>query len=182
MVQIVAVTSLPPALRAACACIAAVIITLLLLMTPAHGAPVDGAAVRAAPPRAIIVRRGWHIDVGFAVSELEPPLGSIASDLPGARYFLVGFGDMHYLMARKHGSSTLAAALWPGRGIMLVTGLTSTPQQAFGAENAVELRLSAEDAHALQQSIWQAFTAKQGTAAVYRPGPYEGSLDRKSVV
>jgi hypothetical protein len=127
-------------------------------------------------PHVIVVRRGWHIDVGFARADLEPPLSALAADLPAARYILFGFGDMHYLMAQKHGASTLAAALWPGRGILLVTGLTSTPQQGFGADHVIELDLGAADARALQQWIWQAFVTREGSASVYRAGPYEGSL------
>ena len=127
-------------------------------------------------PQVVVVRRGWHIDVGFAVTDLEPPLRTIALDLPSARYIFFGFGDMHYLLAKNHGSSTLAAALWPGRGIMLVTGLASTPQQGFGAEHIVELDISADDARALQEWVWESFLSQAGRVSAYRPGPYEGSF------
>jgi hypothetical protein len=147
------------AVRAAVLCIAAA-----WLVSPACAAQV------------IVVRRGWHIDLGFAVSDLYAPLHAVAADTPSARYLFFGFGDMRYLMAKKHGSSTLAAALWPGRGIMLVTALDNTPQQGFGAEHVIELELSADDAQALQEFVWNSFVAQQGGASVYRPGPYEGSL------
>jgi hypothetical protein len=124
----------------------------------------------------IVVRRGWHIDVGFAVTDLEQPLRSIASDLPTARFIFFGFGDMHYLMSKNHGSGTLAAALWPGRGLMLVTGLQGTPQQGFGANEVIELRLADHEAHSLQEFVWQSFVTADGAAPVYRPGPYENSL------
>jgi hypothetical protein len=124
----------------------------------------------------IVVRRGWHIDVGFAVTDLEPPLRSIASDLPQARFILFGFGDMHYLMSKTHNSTTLAAALWPGRGIMLVTGLQGTPQQGFGADHVIELDLAADEARALQEFVWESFVTVDGAAPVYRPGPYPDSL------
>jgi hypothetical protein len=124
----------------------------------------------------IVVRRGWHIDVGFAAADLTPPLNSIAADLPSARYIFFGFGDMHYLLAKNHGSSSLAAALWPGRGIVLVTALTNTPQQGFGAEHVIELDLSGVDASDLQDWIWRSFVTSEGRAPVYRPGPYEGGL------
>jgi hypothetical protein len=122
----------------------------------------------------IVVRRGWHIDVGFDVTDLEQPLRSIASDLPTARFILFGFGDMHYLMSKNHSAGALAA-LWPGRGIMLVTGLQGTPQQAFGANEVIELHLADHEAHALQDFVWQSFVTADGAAQVYRPGPYEDS-------
>ena len=124
----------------------------------------------------IVVRRGWHIDVGFAAADLMPPLRAISADLPSAQYIFFGFGDMHYLLAKNHGSSSLAAALWPGRGIMLVTALTNTPRQGFGAEHVIELDLSGADASDLQDWIWRSFVTSEGTAPVYRPGPYEGGL------
>jgi hypothetical protein len=133
-------------------------------MTPALGSQV------------IVVRRGWHIDVGFAAEDLRPPLRSIAADLPNSRFILFGFGDMHYLMSKHHGSSSLAAALWPGAGIMLVTGLVQTPQQAFGADHVIELDVASDDATAMQAQVWKSFESHQGRAPVYRAGPYEDSL------
>lgn len=123
-----------------------------------------------------MVRRGWHIDVGFAAADLEAPLRSIASDLPAARFIFFGFGDMHYLMSKTHTPATMSGALWPGPGILLVTGLQGTPQQGFGAEHVIELELADEDARAVQESIWNSFVSDHGTAQVYRSGPYEGSL------
>jgi uncharacterized protein (TIGR02117 family) len=133
------------------------------------GAPVPGSHV-------LVVRRGWHIDVGFPADELKAPLRFVASALPTARYVLFGFGDMHYLVSRKKGVSTLAAALWPGSGIMLVTGLEGTPQQGFGAQQVIELTLSDACAGALQDFIARSFVTRDGGADVYETGPYEGSV------
>ena len=124
----------------------------------------------------IVVRRGWHIDVGFAAADLETPLRSIASDLPASRFIFFGFGDMHYLMSKTHNPLNMSAALWPGRGIMLVTGLEGTPQQGFGAEHVIELDLAPDDVRALQKSIWKSFVTGEGAAKVYRSGPYADSL------
>jgi uncharacterized protein (TIGR02117 family) len=122
-----------------------------------------------------VVRRGWHIDLGFPVPELTDRLAFAAAALPTARYVLFGFGDMHYLESRKKGVSTLAAALWPGRGIMLVTGLEGTPQQGFGAQHVIELTLSESQARALQDFIARSFVTHEGRADVYEDGPYPGS-------
>jgi hypothetical protein len=123
----------------------------------------------------IVVRRGWHIDVGFAAAELGPRLQFVASAAPSARYLLFGFGDMHYLESRTHGPSSLASALWPGRGIMLVTALQGTPQQGFGAEHVIELALSDAQTSAVQDFIADSFVTRDGDADVYESGPYPGS-------
>jgi hypothetical protein len=122
-----------------------------------------------------VARRGWHTDVGFALADPEPRLRALASGLPSAHYLFFGFGDMRYLLAKHHGSSTLAAALWPGRGIMLVTGLANTPQQSFGLPHVIEFDLDIVEAQALQAWIWESFVSEAGSASLYRPGPYEGS-------
>jgi len=124
----------------------------------------------------VVVRRGWHIDLGFAADEIGPRLQFVAAALPTARYILFGFGDMHYLESRHHGVSTLAAALWPGRGIMLVTALAGTAQQGFGAQHVIELTLSDAQSRALQDFIANSFVTRSGSAEVYAPGPYAGSV------
>jgi hypothetical protein len=152
------------------------------VLVAARFAVILAAALLAAPmscqaaSHVVVVRRGWHIDVGFAASELEPRLQFAASALPTARYIFFGFGDMHYLEARSHGASTLAAALWPGRGIMLVTGIDATPQQAFGAPHVIELAVSDAQSSAMQAFIAQSFVTQNGSANVYQPGPYPGSV------
>ena len=40
-------------------------------------------------------------------------------------------------MAKDHNGPVLLGALWPGRGMLLLTGLTSAPQEAFGAEHVL---------------------------------------------
>jgi hypothetical protein len=131
---------------------------------------------RAGTSHVIVVRRGWHIDVGMPAAELGPQLQFVAAALPGMRYLFFGFGDKHYLESRSHGASTLAAALWPGRGIMLVTGLDASPLQGFGAKHVIELALSAAQSSALQDFIAGSFVTVNGSAQVYEPGPYQGSV------
>ena len=48
----------------------------------------DDAAADAAAA-VYVARRGWHIDIGFAVTDLEPPLAAIASDFPRAQSVLL---------------------------------------------------------------------------------------------
>jgi hypothetical protein len=123
-----------------------------------------------------VARRGWHVDVGLEVAELVPPLSSAAAALPEARYLFFGFGDRHYLLAQKHNAPVLLAALWPGPGMMLVTGLSSTPAEGFGPERVLSLELSAEQMRALQSFIWNTLDTRSGPLTAYASGPYPGSV------
>lgn len=123
-----------------------------------------------------IARRGWHIDIGMAVADLTLPLAAAISELPRARYVFFGFGDRHYLLAKSHGGPTLLKALWPGEGIMLVTGLEVSPDEAFGAAKVVALAVSHAQLRALQGFIGGSFAGAQRELRAYREGPYPGSL------
>jgi Protein of unknown function (DUF2459) len=138
-------------------------------------------AVRGHASAAIYVaRRGWHIDIGFAAGELRAPLNSLAAKLPEARYLFFGFGDRRYLMVKRHNMLTMLEALWPGKGLILVTGLVASPAEAFGMAHVVELRISPEQSAAAQDFIWQSLIKTQSSDAgpidAAAPGPYEGSL------
>jgi Protein of unknown function (DUF2459) len=110
------------------------------------------------------------------VADLDPTLAAVVADLPRARYVFFGFGDRHYLMASHHRAPTLLRAIWPGDGIMLVTGLEVEPEEGFGAANIVALAVSTEQLHALQGFIAGSFVASNGALTAYRVGPYPGSL------
>ena len=135
----------------------------------------------AAPASGVIyvVRRGWHVDVGFAADTLEPPLERIARAFPGAKYLIFGFGDRHYLLARNgHGSGSVAA-VWPGRALILVTALRSSPEAAFGAAHVIAVGATPQRLHAAQDFVARAIdgdgTSAGETPPVLAPGPYEGS-------
>jgi Protein of unknown function (DUF2459) len=125
-----------------------------------------------------VVRRSWHIDVGFAAADLAAPLAAVAAQFPGVRYVLFGFGDQHYLLAKKHNAPVLLGALRRGPGMILVTGLVSEPQAAFGAPQVAMLRLSEREERDVQAFVWGSL-ARQPDPAILTPyanGPYEGSL------
>jgi hypothetical protein len=135
----------------------------------------------AAPQDAAIIyvaRRGWHVDIGFAAADLRPPLKSLLDEFPGARYLFFGFGDRHYLLAKNRGAPVLLAALWPGRGLILATGLTAPPALAFGATHVAALAVTVRQASDAQAFVWYSLAKQTDGDAVksYAPGPYEGSL------
>jgi Protein of unknown function (DUF2459) len=153
---------------------------------------VRGGAVRtpsvestsiSAPAAIIVARRRWHIDIGFATADLGAPLDSVAATLPGVKYLFFGFGDRHYLMAKRKNVPAMLGAIFPGPGIMLVTGLEHTPAEAFGAEQVIELAVSPAQARAIQAFIWNSLTHVAGQPITpYARGPYEGSLYFSSAV
>lgn len=130
-----------------------------------------------------IVRRGWHIDVGFAVPELVAPLGAVNGEFPGARYLLFGFGDRRYLMAKHSHVPAMLGAVWPGQALILVTGLAATPEEAFGEKEVIALAVAPAQSKQLQAFIVGSLSAVNegeeavnGGFAVTAPGPYGGSV------
>jgi Protein of unknown function (DUF2459) len=135
-----------------------------------------GTAADAADPATIYVaRRGWHIDIGVAALDLSPPLNQAAALLPGSRYVFFGFADKHYLLAKNRNAPVLLAALWPGAGILLTTGLSNSPSDGFGAAHVITLNATQDQMRALQAFIWRSLRTRDDALEVYRAGPYEGS-------
>jgi hypothetical protein len=143
-----------------------------------------------------IARRGWHIDIGFNAADLQSPLASLVPEFPGVRYLFFGFGDEHYLLAKHRNAPVMLAALWPGRGMILATGLKSSPDDAFGAAHVITLTVTRAQLLAAEDFVQRSFGA--GTAVTgmgvtdsgvtgtrvsdmgpirpYARGPYDGSL------
>jgi hypothetical protein len=159
-----------------------------LLWLPYAGAAQDAAPAGAAADSAksaviYVARRGWHIDIGFAAADLQPPLNAVAAQFPEVRYLFFGFGDQHYLLAKDRSAPVSLAAFWPGPGMILATGLASSPQDAFGAVHVVALFVTEKQARDAQAFVWQTLdkqSAEQESGGngikPYAAGPYEGSL------
>jgi hypothetical protein len=138
---------------------------------PPHGAqPADHSTV------IYVVRRKWHVDIGFAAADLQPPLASLRADFPAARYLLFGFGDRHYLLDKDRGFGGMLAALWPGPGLMLVTSVATTLQAAFGDGNVIEIPVTPAQAAEAQAFVWGSLAASNGAISPLLAGPYDDSL------
>lgn len=141
-------------------------------------APAPEAAPAQVAPRAPVIyvaRRGWHIDIGFAAADIKPPLNALAAEFPGLRYLFIGFGDQQYLLAKQHNAPVLLAALWPGRAMLLATGLSVPPQAAFGAAQVAVISVTPQQLTQAQAFIWQSLDRHAGPKPAAR-GPYAGSL------
>ena len=128
-----------------------------------------------------VVKRSWHTDIGFNAADLHWPLASVRKGLPDARYLLFGFGDKHYLLSRGGSSGRLLGAVLPGEGVILLTGLEATPEEAFGANEVVRLSVDATQAGRLEEFIWKTLASRNAEPESLGPGPYEGSVYYASV-
>jgi Protein of unknown function (DUF2459) len=124
----------------------------------------------------LVARRGWHIDIGFRTLDIQEPLASMSAQFVRSQYVFFGFGDRHYLVAKNKNFPGLLAALWPGSGVVLVTMLAATPEEAFGNEHVIRLTVSSAEAQAVQTFVWDSLLKENDAAVFYRKGPYEGSL------
>ena len=140
------------------------------------GAEADPAAAAGPPVTIYVIKRSWHTDIGFDTADLHPPLATLRPALPDARYLLFGFGDKHYLLTRANSFQGMVGAVWPGDGLVLVTGLEGTPEQAFGVDGVARLRVTAAQALRLEEFVWNTLATENGVATALAPGPYGGSL------
>jgi Protein of unknown function (DUF2459) len=135
--------------------------------------PISGSDRLENPVAVYVARRKWHIDVGFAAADLDPPLAPINAEFATARYLFFGFGDRHYLLTKSKNAPLLLRALWPGPALLLVTAIDGTPAAAFGQSQVIRIELSAAQAHALQSFIRTSMVGTDLTALA--PGPYPES-------
>jgi hypothetical protein len=128
-----------------------------------------------------VVRRGWHVDVGLAAAQLHAPLVSVREWVPSARYLLFGFGDKHYLLSHASSFDRLLGALFPGEGLVMLTGLEKTPEAVFGADEVVRLSVSAAQELDLEAFVWKTFATENDVARELGTDPDSGTLYYASV-
>jgi hypothetical protein len=144
---------------------------------PGRVGDIGPAAVSGSTVTIFVIKRSWHTDIGFAAADVHPPLASLRAALPGAHYLLFGFGDKHYLMNRGGSFTGMVGAVWPGDGLVLMTGLENTPEEAFGGASGVtRLTVTAVEAQTLEQFVWTTLATAGGAAHALGPGPYSGSV------
>lgn len=162
--------------------------TLLTAVACAWLAACSGMTTRevsppaAAAPEALtvyVVRRGWHVEVGVATSDVLPALEPLSGALQGSRFVLFGFGDRRYLLHRNAG--TMLAALWPGAALVMVSDVHAPqPQDIFGEENVVRLEVTPQQMSDLQSFIARSFAVHDGALVPVAPGPFEGAYYESS--
>jgi uncharacterized protein (TIGR02117 family) len=149
---------------------------------PRRAADTVRAAGVGSPVTVYVIKRSWHTDIGFDVADLRPPLATLRPALPEAHYLLFGFGDKHYLMSRANSFAGMVGAVWPGEGLVLMTGVVGTPEQAFGVAGVTRLRVSTAQAEKLEEFVWNTLATHDDIATALGPGPYDGSLYYESTL
>jgi uncharacterized protein (TIGR02117 family) len=166
----------PPRRRVMRAAIARLVPLLLLAACSALSARPDPPTLPR-PFRIAVIDRDWHTEIGLRAEDLDGPLAAVRDRFPGARTLVFGFGDRHYLAARDPGVGDMLLAALPAAGALLVTGLSTSPEEAFGAADVVRLRLSNDGARRAVAFIWNSFArGPSGAPVALGDGPYPGSL------
>jgi hypothetical protein len=151
----------------------AILFALLTLAGCADPPPPDPG-----PPVATIsvVERGWHTDIGLPAGALGP-LRPFEREFPGARFFVFGFGEKNYLQARDATPVLMLRALFPSEGLILVTALNASPEQAFAAYRVIARPVSAAGLERLTRFIAASIEwTPEGRPRLAGQGPYDGSL------
>src|SRR5262249_12763831 len=139
---------------------------------PPRATPAEPSATPSPPAEHVtlyVVRRGWHVDVGIATRDVEAPLAPVVARFPDARYLLFGFGDRRYLL--DPGGGPMAAALFRGAGLVMVTTLTAPPADVFGEENVARLSVTARHMGELEHAIADSLATHEGAFITVEPGP-----------
>jgi len=143
-------------------------VLLVILFLPGCGTPpreASGAERAEGGGAAVyVVRRSWHVDIGFRAADLQPPLASLRDSMPGTHYLLFGFGDKHYLLSHGSTFGRLLGAVFPGEGLVMVTPLENTPEHTFGADEVIRLSVSEAQKRDLEAFIWTTFATQNGVA------------------
>lgn len=124
-----------------------------------------------------MVERAWHTDLCVDTpADGADPLAPFAAAFPGARTLCFGFGERQYLFSADHGLMEKLSALLPGRAVLLVTALPTSPAAAFGADKVVTLRMTDAGDAALHRFLRSTAEGDAGGAPWFlRQGPYPGS-------
>ena len=134
--------------------------------------PPDGPSVA----RIAVVERGWHTDICMPHEDASPGVLALAAEFPGVRTICLGFGDRQYVVAHEHDVLTMAGALLPSRGALLLTALSATPQAAFGATHVARLDVSRAGLAGLNVFLRRSVQDDAaGRALRLAAGPYPGS-------
>ena len=150
-------------------------LALALLVAGCVSPPVPGAA---SDDRIVyVIGREWHTDIALRVEDIAGPLAVLEQHFPGVRMLTFGFGERQFLINRETSLITMLAALLPSRSALLVTALRASPEQAFGAQHVVAIRVSRAGLERIEAAIWREFEQTPPAEPIrLADGPYAGSV------
>jgi uncharacterized protein (TIGR02117 family) len=123
-----------------------------------------------------LVRHGWHTDIAIPSDELRGNMTVFQRIFPGVRVLVFGFGKRTFMTAPVTTSGDLMVGPFPGDGIILVTGLNTTPDVAYNDGISATLALPASGAGRLSDFVWESLKKDQDAPVELRPGFFPGSI------
>ena len=124
-----------------------------------------------------VVERGWHTDIAIPVGDVLFPVLTLGAWGTGARYWVFGLGDQDYFMSHDETLWGTLSALFPGPAVVLVTALTVQPEEAFGSDHTVTIRLKQSQLLSIAMFIRKTLVDQAtGAIVLLGEGPYPGSM------
>jgi hypothetical protein len=144
---------------------------------PPMPAAVDPGPAGVAHTFVAVVRRDWHTDICLRTRDAGAWALDLAHGFDGATVLCFGFGERQYVVERRHDPLTMIGALLPSRAAILMTVLRATPEEAFGAENVVEVPVGDAGLAGLQRFLRASIETDGADEPQHlADGPYPGSL------
>ncbi len=135
-----------------------------------HEPPSDGVPI-------YLIAAGWHTEIALPVHALHGPSRALASDFPGSRYLVFGWGERNYYMARAPTLDDAMRALFPGPAVLLVTPLYQPPRESRAGAEVFEIGLPTAGLDPLSNHLWAALEKSgDGTPRRLAAGPQPGSV------
>jgi uncharacterized protein (TIGR02117 family) len=123
-----------------------------------------------------LVKHGWHTDIAIPSPELRGNMTIFQQIFPGVKILVFGFGKRTFVTAPVHTIGDLVVGPFPGAGMLLVTGLSTTPDVAYNDGVTATLDLPAGGAERLSDFIWKTLKKANGAPLELRPGFFPGSI------
>jgi len=143
-------------------------------------APYVGAAPKL--ETLYVIASGWHTEIGLPSHAMTGPLLALQNAAPDAQYFVFGWGQRNYYMARDPALGDLAAAAIPGPAVMLVIPADISPREFFAGSSVLTVRISRDGLDRLSRFLWE-YIEKDAQLLPRRvgEGPYPGSVFYASI-
>ena len=160
-------------------CAAALVLVLAACASPQDPLPtaIEPVASGPASTSVAVVQRDWHTDICLRMDDADAWVASLARGFDGAAMLCFGFGERQFVVERRHDPLTMMGALLPSKAAVLMTALRASPQDAFGAQNVVEVPVDSGGLAGLQRYLRASFeTDASGAPQILANGPYAGSV------
>ena len=120
---------------------------------------------------------GWHTDLAIPANSLRGPMTAFRRTFPGMTVLLVGFGRRTFMTAPVTGLDDLLIGPFPGDGVLLLAGLTASPNRAYADGTEALLKLSPDGAERLSAFLWHSFALdRDDQPRPIGPGFFPGSV------